>query len=233
MTAFVLAFLPTLIILGFWQLDREQEKKALQSLYDLRQKSPSEALNLIDWTQTDLSYTKVQITGHFDNSHYFLLDNRIQDGRVGYEVLTPFLADSGAQVILNRGWVPQGHTRAQLPDISQIEGPARIEGSLYVPLSEPFMLSDAQETNLNSWPRVVQSIDIESWSTELDMSLAPYSIRLTQDSPGALVARWQTINMLPEKHRGYAVQWFAMAAALLLMYLYFATRSPTSMGSKE
>ena len=226
MTIFTGVFLPVLVMLGNWQLDREQEKLQLQSLYDRRQMDLPVSLAQIDWTMADLSYQKVRISGHFDNQRYFLLDNRVQDGRVGYEVLMPFEAPNGERLIVNRGWIAQGDSRAQLPVLEPINDQLSVEGTLYVPLSEPYMLSDLQEANTGTWPQVVQKIDIPEWSDTLGVALRPYTVRLAQDSEGALLAKWQTVNMLPEKHKAYAVQWFTMAAALLLMYLYFGTRNP-------
>ncbi len=95
------------------------------------------------------------------------------------------------------------------------------------------MLSNIQEVNAETWPQVVQKIDITAWSDTLDLPLRPYTVRLTQESTGALLANWQTINMLPEKHKAYAVQWFSMAAALVLMYLYFGTRNPQHRSKDE
>jgi len=228
MTLFTGGFLPVLVTLGLWQLDRETEKIALQALYDFRQDSPAQPVSDIDWSETDLSYQKVQVTGQFDNERYFLLDNRIQGGRVGYEVLMPFISANGEPLILNRGWIAQGETRAQLPELEPVLERVSVVGSIYVPLSEPFMLSNIPETSASIWPLVVQKIDISEWSNLLELPLPPFSVRLAADSPGALQVDWQTINMLPEKHRGYAVQWFTMALALLVMYLYYGTRNPTN-----
>ena len=233
MTLFTGAFLPLLISLGLWQLDRESEKLELQALYAQRQSDEAQALEQIDWSETDLSYQKVQMTGHYDNQRYFLLDNRIQEGRVGYEVMMPMVTTSGEAVILNRGWIGQGESRAQLPSLDPIIAEVRVEGALYVPLSEPFLLSNIQEEQAATWPQVVQKIDIPAWSKKLDLALHPYTVRLAQGSTGALLANWQTINMLPEKHKAYAVQWFTMAAALLLMYLYFGTRNPVNRNKDE
>lgn len=233
MTLFTTVFLPVLISLGLWQLAREQEKRELQSLYDLRQSGLPLSLDQIDWAMADLSYQKVQVNGSFDNAHYFLLDNRIREGRVGYEVLMPFLTDSGSTLILNRGWIAQGESRAVLPLLMPVDGQVSVEGILYVPLSDQFVLSEIQESNSGTWPRVVQKIDIPAWSTALGRDLMPYSVRISQNSPGALEASWQTINMLPEKHRAYAVQWFTMALALLLMYLYFGIRNKPILKDDE
>jgi len=227
MTLFTAGFLPVLIALGLWQLDRETEKKSLQAQYDSRQSGPAQAVTQINWSEADLSYQKVMVTGQYDNERYFLLDNRIQGGRVGYEVLMPFVTENGESLIINRGWIAQGGTRAQLPVLEPVSERVTVVGSIYVPLSEPFMLSNIQETSAGTWPVVVQKIDISEWRALLELPLQPFSVRLAEDSPGALEVDWQVINMLPEKHRAYAVQWFTMAVALLLLYLYYGTRNPT------
>jgi cytochrome oxidase assembly protein ShyY1 len=52
------------------------------------------------------------------------------------------------------------------------------------------------------------------------------SVRLAEATPGVLARNWSVVSTTPEKHRGYAVQWFAMATALVLLYFYYSTRTP-------
>lgn len=233
MTLFTAALMPMLLTLGFWQLDREVEKRVLQALHESRATAAPAPVEELDWADEDLSFRPVSMTGTFDNERYFLLDNRIQDGRVGYEVLAPFNTSTGLSVMVNRGWIAQGATREQLPEVEPVAGSIDLTGSIYIPLSEPFLLGDEQEVQTVAWPRVVQKIDLTAWSSLLSQPLLPHTVRMSQDSPGALTARWATVNMEPEKHRGYAVQWFSMAAALLLMYVYFGTRRTTPKPNDE
>ena len=48
----------------------------------------------------------------------------------------------------------------------------------------------------------------------------PFPVRIDAGEPGALQVDWQVVNMSPQTHQGYAVQWFAMAAVLLVFYLF-------------
>jgi surfeit locus 1 family protein len=233
MTLFTALLLPLLLMLGSWQLDREAEKIQLQALHETRTASAPVPVDVLNWQGGDIAYQPVTMTGHFDNERYLLLDNRIQEGRVGYEVMMPFTTSSGQSLIVNRGWVAQGVTREQLPAVMPVQESVTISGSVYVPISEPFLLSDVQEAQTNDWPRVVQKIDVNAWSKLLQTSLLPHTVRISQNSPGALTAQWPTVNMEPEKHRGYAVQWFSMAAALLLMYIYFGIRRTNSKSDDE
>lgn len=217
--------LPLLVSLGFWQLAREQEKLALEELYEARREQSPQALDTLD-IQRDLQYTQAWVEGEFDNEHLFLLDNRVHAGRAGYEVLVPLMTDSGWLVFVNRGWVGQGASRADLPVPPALPAQARVQGNLYQPLGEAFVLGGAELIG-SGWPRVVQTLDMALMAAQLDGSwrLFPYSLRLAANEPGVLVRDWPTVNMSSTRHRGYAVQWFAMATALVLLYLYYSTRA--------
>lgn len=229
LTVFTLALTPLLLWLGFWQLDREQEKVALQTDFESRGQRPATALESVDWSRLDeLAYLKVNAAGTYDNEHSYLLDNRTYQGRVGYELISPFTTQSGMTVLVNRGWIAQGATRAELPQIARVEGQVAITATIYVPLEEPFLLSSTPEGGQATWPRVIQSIQVPQMMLALDRTLAPYTIRLQEQSPGLEQSNWQTVNMLPEKHRAYAVQWFTMTFALLAMYTFFGFRHPVN-----
>src|SRR5690554_5019878 len=194
MTLFTLAFSPLLFTLGQWQLDREQEKIQLQKQYEQRDAEPEVDVDTLDWTQEDLSFLKVQAHGEFVNDTVFLLDNRIHQGRVGYELINPFVTDGGLTLLLNRGWIAQGASREVLPDIPEVLGPVEIKGSIYIPLEEPFLLSSVEEVSRGGGPRVIQSLDVDKLSATLEKNLAPYSVRLSASSPGLEQANWPLIN---------------------------------------
>lgn len=223
MTAFTVALLPLLISLGYWQLDREQEKLAAQDRYDRRLHQDPVDINTVDWTDADLGWTQIRAQGHFMPDTQFLLDNRISDSRVGYEVITPFRTQQGT-LLVNRGWIEQGATRAELPDIDIAPTPdSQIVGHIYVPSGETLVLG-ADNLSASEWPKLIQRVDPGTLSGVLGYEVFPYIVRLTQDSPGVLKTNWSAVNMQPEVHRGYAIQWFMMAAALIILYLVFSFR---------
>src|SRR5690554_3100101 len=88
LAAFTALLLPVLASLGFWQLEREAEKRELQNLYTNRQQQAPVELNQLDLGD-DLQYRQVSVSGSWDNEHVFLLDNRIYQGQPGFEVLVP------------------------------------------------------------------------------------------------------------------------------------------------
>lgn len=233
MTAFTVLLAPLLFWLGHWQLAREQEKILLQQEYEAKQAAEPISVASIDWSQDGLGFTGVSADGEYDNKHVFLLDNRIHEGKVGYEVLSPFVTDSGLELLINRGWIPSGPTRTELPTISEIVGRVHIQGSIYVPLEEAFRLGSEEEISTGTGPKVVQDIDMRRIADSLKTQIAPYTIRLLPDSPGLEQANWQAVNMMPEKHRAYAVQWFAMLTALIGMFIYFGFKNPRMDQSRE
>lgn len=228
LTLFTALLFPVLVSLGFWQLEREAEKQALQQMYASRQSEAPTELTQLDTAQ-DLQYRQVLLGGSWDNAHVFLLDNRIYQGQVGFEVLVPMHTPDGTVVFINRGWIPQGAYRDQLPAVELIEGDSLVHGSIYVPVGEQFVLG-AEQTE-GAWPRVIQAPVPATLATlagyGADTRIFPYTVRLGEGAPGALTRYWPVISTTPEKHRAYAVQWFAMAAVLLGLYLYYSTRPDT------
>jgi cytochrome oxidase assembly protein ShyY1 len=225
LTLLTALLLPLLLSLGFWQLGREQEKLDLQTLWDARQREAPVQLAALD-PADDLQYRLVDMSGTVDNAHVFLLDNRVHQGQPGYDVVVPVTTADAQLVFVNRGWIAQGPSRAQLPPIDAIEGQVMLRGSVYVPMGEPFTLGGDAVTE--TWPRVVQTLDPAAMARHAGLdeaALFPYIVRLADGAPGVYVRDWPVISATPEKHRGYAVQWFAMATMLLGLYLYYSSRA--------
>ena len=211
-----LLILPVLMSLGFWQLDRADEKRQLQNLYEQRQLAGFVSLeDLLE--KEDLQYQPVTFSGEYINGKAILLDNRIYRGRFGYEIITPFkLKDSDLIILVNRGWLEGDSSRRTLPAIKVISGSVELTGEIYVPQGEGFVLSDKTEAG-NSWPRVVQTLDVNKLLTEFELPVFNYTVRLSNDSPGSFQPNWVVVNLQPAKHTGYAVQWFAMSFTLLVI----------------
>ena len=106
-----------LISLGFWQLDRAEQKRTYLAQ---QQVLLSGGQVVIDASTTDdlalLKYRPVTVNGHYDEQHQFLIDNQHVNGKVGYYILTPFwVAGSDKAVLVNRGWLPLNKDRSVLP----------------------------------------------------------------------------------------------------------------------
>lgn len=219
-TLFTLLLLPLLVSLGFWQLHRAQEKQTIQEEYQQQQ-----ALPPVDFDRAGMdegNFRRVRVTGKFVVDRYWLLENKIQNGRLGYHVIMPFDIDDRAQedkqIVVNRGWVEAKTYRDDLPDFSTPQDRVALTGMLVMPSSSPFI--DESQSQLNGWPHRLLELDLDVMQQQSGRTLFSKVLQLDADSPGALMVNWQPINMTPEKHRAYAVQWFVLALALVILFLF-------------
>jgi len=216
----VLALLPLLIGLGCWQLQRAEDKRALLAEQAARGRAP--ALELADLAALDdRAFRRVRLVGEFDGEHSLLLDNRLRGGRVGVELLQPFRdRASGRWVLVNRGWLPWPQ-RGTPPPFDTPDGELHVLASVYRPPGEPFLLGDGAPGT--GWPRLVNAVDAPALWAELARDGLGEELRL-EPGPASYVGNWPVVAMSPDKHRGYALQWFALAATLLGLYLWFGVR---------
>jgi cytochrome oxidase assembly protein ShyY1 len=213
--AFALVFLPVLLLLGFWQLDRAEQKRQLQQTIQARQAdSPTDLSHAALDTLQD--YTRVIAQGEFDNQYIWLVDNRLRDGRVGFEVVQVFKLDHGPQVLVNRGWLPAPTSRTQMPNVPLHTGSTRLFAELY-PVSQHPLLNAQGETP--HWPRIITEVNTTVMGESIGQTLSAGILKLDDASPAALQTGWQPINMTAARHTGYAVQWFALALVLALLTL--------------
>lgn len=204
-------FLPLLVSLGVWQLNRAEEKQVLLEQWQ------QEAENLAwqDMVSGDLTSGRpVSLTGMY-GSRNWLLDNRTREGAPGYEVLTEFRLLEGPPVVINRGWVQAPRTRAELPDIATPEGIFTLEGRISDYPVPPVLVD--QPAAEDQWPRRVQSLSEQAARLEIP-ELPDRIVRLSgEGQPGAYRADWEPDLMGPQTHYGYATQWFALAVALTIL----------------
>lgn len=221
----VICLLALLLSLGFWQLDRAAQKRALLTAYGDRPSETAIRLSADFKPGPEWRYRRAQVTGEYDVAHQFLLDNRVYQGRVGYHVLTPLrLAHSDHAILVNRGWVPQGATRADLPDLpAPTQAVLSIEGLLDFPPEKVFVLGEGEDRD-PGWPKVLQQVRLELHADQLGVPLLPVILLLAEDQPAGFVREWNPVVMGPERHVGYAVQWFSLAAALAILYIWGSMR---------
>lgn len=212
----VALLLPLLVGLGFWQLARAGEKRLL--LADFAAREHAEPMGVTDLEpRADLAHLRIRLHGQFDERHSLLLDNRQRGGQVGIELLQPFYDQaSGLWLLVNRGWLPWPDRRTP-PRFDTPEQPLDLVARVYVPVGKAFQLQD--DPAGGDWPRLVTAVEPERLWRQLGRGGMAYEVRL-EPGPAAYQAEWPLVAMAPEKHTGYAVQWFAMAVALVGLYLY-------------
>jgi cytochrome oxidase assembly protein ShyY1 len=211
----VLLLLPLLVWLGFWQLSRAEEKHSLLVSYEARRQADPLPLELLAG-QADPAYVRVRLSGYFDTRHSLLLDSRIRAGQAGVELLQPFFdQSSGLWVMLNRGWLAWPDRRLS-PQFSTPEMPLSLHAWVYVQPGADLVL---KKTPAQGWPQLVNQANATLLWQQLGRRGLPWELRI-EPGPLAYRADWPVVAMGSEKHLGYAVQWFAMALALLVLFIY-------------
>jgi len=215
--------LPILLRLGFWQLDRAEEKRQIQQRFEQQQARPAVRLVQLN-TAKDNEFRHARVTGRFDTQHQILLDNQVHDKQVGYQVLTPLrYADSDEYILVNRGWVKGSLQRNELPEIPSPQETLSLQGRLKHPGKLGIELADHSFSNV-AWPLVVEWVDVGELESVLGYKLYPYILQLNKEQPYGFVREWKIINTQPERSTSYAVQWFALAFALVVIFIVVNSR---------
>ena len=219
-TVVTLLLLPLMTGLGLWQLERADWKQALVDSNEGRSRLSPIALRPGAEISDEVQYRRVFARGYYDMEHQLLLDNKTYQGYAGYHVLTPLhLAESDAVVLVNRGWVPLGKSRAELPELPGTDGEVLVDAIVKLPPAKLFRLADVDEVNA-AWPKVVQQLEMGKLEQLLGVTLEPLTLLLDKDDAFGFIRDWKAVyGVTVDKHRAYAVQWFTLAVVLLLIYI--------------
>ncbi len=221
-TIITLILLCIMIWLAFWQLDRADYKNNIQTLIENKQDTPAISIFNIAKDENDWLYQPVFATGKFDNDHNIYLDNQVHNMTAGYSIFTPLLLSDNKAILVNRGWLPLGKSRATPPDISIDDRMRRINGLTTHPPSSGIILSSNANIFAN-WPVVLQYIDIAQIEKEIGYKLLPVILTMNNEKQTTLKPLPIKINMRAEKHTAYAFQWFALSLTLLIIYIVVNT----------
>ena len=217
LTSFSIFFVIVFVFLGVWQIERAAHKEGLLQAFNAEQESPP-----IRLTSQSPDWSRVFVDGIFDSSRQILIDNQIHKGKVGYKIFTPFRFDDNKIVLVDRGWIAQGQSRSDLPQLNILEKKSRIIATVTSP--EQGVLAGS-ELLTNEWPRVSQTKAVEVIASAFKEPIL--DIVLVLDPGSSQITEFIQIKpfaITPLKHYGYAMQWFTMSIVLLGMFLYALKR---------
>lgn len=228
---FTLLVFAGLVKLSVWQYQRGAEKE--QRLSRIEQLTQQQAFTLSNLnalaeqqsatgeaatTASTINDLPVTLTGNFDNTFKFLLDNQSNQGQLGYKVIQVFFEQTTRQyVLVNLGWIKGSVNRNFIPDVADIKGDLTLTGN--VRLIEPGIVLAEQHLTTSNEPIRIQQIDIEKISQLINLELLPFVVFLDTTEEVGYKKNWQPVVMPPEKHRGYAFQWLTLAIAWLSLML--------------
>lgn len=201
--------------LGEWQLQRAESKRERLNSIEQRQKLSPFTIAEINLMRDDIRDLPFNAIGTIDPEQYFLLDNKVNQGQVGYHVIAPMQTKEGV-LLVNFGWIKAGLSRQQLPSIKLPFGSVELSGITSTPSNNP-MINETVSAD-QSWPVLIQQIDISLINQFVNEPVLPYVMLLEPSHQFEGDRDWNAVVMSPEKHLGYAIQWFLLAVACVIIY---------------
>ncbi len=216
-----------LIRLGIWQLNRAQEKiLILESFQELseEQATPIENIPVAgrEFDAMQHQNRQVELTGQYLNDNSIFLIYQTYEGQLGFEIVTPFkLSTLDLVVMVNRGWSGITSEDELARALPKIYDGLNLQGQIYIPTEKESARTNDIE-NIN-WPLTTRYLNIDEISNYFDSPLFPYVIRLGDAQPGVLIRHWPAVTANTSQNFSYALQWFSMAIALLIVSLILSS----------
>jgi surfeit locus 1 family protein len=207
------------ILLGNWQQDRAAFKIALQARQLARAAEPPFELTPATAATPDLEFRRVRVHGEFVAAWPVLLANRPRGTQSGFYLAMPFkIADSDMHVLVLRGWLPRQAQFDTMPTFATPAGPVTVEGRIILSAGKVMELGDGPPLA----PGVaVQNLTPQALAQASGLRLQPFLVQQAAPATAAdtMARDWPLPEAGIDKHRGYAFQWYALAALALLFYV--------------
>lgn len=210
-TLITLVLFTLLVGLGVWQVERAKWKRGIIENYNAQSHLPS-LIALPPANDSDtLVYRHVTLGGKFENHRSIELRPRVVNGKMGYDLVTPLTLSTGEVVLVLRGFVPDETNDA----VDQPIGTVAVSGMMRTFSAKYWRPDNEPEKNQWYW------IDPEAISKKFALA-KPYPLLLISDDK-PVNSKWpQPQDAMPDFHPWhtlYAIQWFALAFALLVIYV--------------
>lgn len=210
--------------LGYWQLERAAQKE--QQLTAIAKMQTQGVMSWQQLTTLPANWNKtgvlVELTGKIVNQQYWLLDNQVYQGQVGYDLLVLFKPNQVSRTLLvNLGWVKAPISRSELPTIQLPKGFITFNAQI----KEQNLIGFSLETNNDpqDLPKRIQTIDLTTLSKQSQHPLFKFMAYRQGAGDTLATPHYKAVVMSPQKHQAYAVQWFLIALACVLV-AFFANK---------
>ena len=210
---FAIIFAPLTFSLGVWQVNRANEKIEILENYDKLLLSTPLALD-----NDHKNWQPVKTSGTFED---FIIyeDNAILDGKAGYKIYHLFKNLDSSYIFIHRGFVERNKIKNNLPEVEVPEGIRNLEGKVLKRTNNAF-IQNIQESD----SRIIQEFDLsylkERHSLLKNKEIYEYLFNLQAENEMKFSAIEKPVNMSSSKHIGYAIQWFGLCAALIILTIY-------------
>jgi surfeit locus 1 family protein len=217
-TAFCLPLFLALVALGVWQLQRLQWKLGLIAEIAANLHAPPISFDGALGLGEKAEYRRVALSGHYDNAREAYVFTTGQDGSAVYHVLTPFVLDDGREVVVDRGFVPPELRSPQTRTLGLLDGERHIVGVWRTP-DRPGLFTPLPDLQHHVW----YARDVAGIQKTFALRLSSQAIVEADATPvpGGWPKGGQTVIALRNDHLQYALTWFLLAAALVVVYFAY------------
>jgi surfeit locus 1 family protein len=223
-TVFTIPAVLLMLGLGVWQLERLQWKEALINERVMRTTAAPIALPGPADPVGDLEYHRVQVRGEFLHDKEIFLGARSLNGNAGYHLVTPFRLADGRILFVDRGWIPLSRKAPATRAAGEVAGPVTLDAVIRLKGTQAWMVPDNRpDLDFFFWtdlPAMARLMNLPGAETRFFLEAGPAR------NPGGLPIGGQTRIDLPNDHLQYAITWFSLAGALLVIYVIYHRRPP-------
>lgn len=213
---FALCGVLLLLGLGFWQIERQAWKHDLMARINDRMAAPAVDFPAAATESPAWDYRQVKATGVFDYTKELHLAARdVRHSAYGYQILVPLRLEDGRWLLVSRGWVPQEKKAAASRAEGQVAGTVTVTGIARLPQGRRWMAPENNpERNVWLWLDMVamaKAAGVEQF--------APLYLEADATSnPGGWPRGGQTRVRFTDNHFIYAITWFSLALALIMVW---------------
>lgn len=228
------------IALGYWQLDRAAQKTQLHAAMQAQSNTDAwdaetvrASLASSGAMPTQWEHRPIALQGQWLPAHTVYLDNRQMQGRPGFYVFTPLQLSHGEVVLVQRGWIARNfQDRQALQPIETPAGTVQVKGQLAGPPARLYALGQDDAAQAQTTP-IRQNLDLDRYARTTGLTLWPVTIVQTGAASEGLLRDWPQPDSGIATHYGYAFQWFAIAAVLAAMLLWFQLLRPARLARQR
>ena len=237
-TVLVIAAVAVMVRLGFWQLDRLDQRRAFNSRVEAQLAEPTLELEdeNLELDLYNMEYRDAIIVGEYDHERQVVLRNQDWQGRLGVHLLTPLVINGSQQAVLvDRGWIPyEDFTAGKLdqfdnPGLVEVNGTVRRSQSKSLIGGRADQIPAPGEAPLMIW----NWINVSGIAGQMPYDLLPVYLLSSPSHNSDQMPYRSTLELdLSEgSHLGYAFQWFIFAAILAIGYPLYIRKEETRLAT--
>ena len=213
------------VLLGQWQTRRGDMKEALQARWDAAATAmPMQVKSVDDAAAVAAGLPRrVELRGEFLPAATVFVDNRALAGRAGFQVVTPLRVSDGLVVLINRGWV--GRDAADPSKRPAVDTPRGVIAITGLAVERVPRMLELASTPLPPLPGIWPNLPFDEFERVAGLSVARFVVQQTSEVTDGLRRAWVRPASGVDTHRGYALQWFGLAALSAGLTVYFGGRA--------